>query len=1235
MKPVKDKPGLAGRTPRGAEWLSIRAAVGQGAFGVVYEAYDARRDCRVAVKTLEAFDVGALLMLKQEFRTTADIAHPNLVALYDLLQTDDGWFVVMEYIDGADILTHLRGGAPRAHPADPWRPDSDKVRRVFGQLARGVSALHGRGVLHRDLKPSNVLVTNEGRVVVLDFGLAAPLFGGDPRSFGSLAGTVAYLSPEELAGEPPSGASDWYAVGVILYEALTGRSPFAGSALEICAQKESGRILAPQVVDSALPDGLARLCAELMAREPAARPDADEICRRLEVRPARRTASAAVREHVSLIGRRAAGERLRGAFAALRQGESSIVHVQGASGVGKSALLRDFLLSVRAAQDGALVLHGRCYEQETLPFRALDSLVDALCRHLQECSHEELARVLPESIHSLARVFPVLRGVGPPPAAPAGEIDDKEDRQRAAAALREILSRIGDRAPVVLVIDDAQWGDADSVAFLDELLRAPSAPVLMLVVAYRNERDFDNPLVRRLRALDGSDFTAAAVHEIEVLALDYEESVSLARELLREQGLPAGEHAERIAAASQGNPFFLSELAIHAATAATTARPVEMSLEAMIRARVEALPEPYRRLLEVLSVTARPIEIGIAQRAAGIDRVDDLAMGKLRRGRLVRTRTEAGRLEVETYHDKVRETLKGGLPNPRLQSTHRELAVAWEDSGRADPETLAIHWFGAGDLERSSMHAARAADEAARGLAFDRAARLYQRAIEMSSAPADALRPLRVRLGHALVNAGRGAGAAAAYLAAAEGAATDESLSLRRQAADQQLASGHIDEGLATVRTVLETVGSRLYPSGRRALVGLAGRRLQIWARGVWYRERRESELPAAELARIDAYWCVARGLIMVDSIQAAHFQALHLLAALRAGERRRIARALAIESSVVLRGRQNRVWSARIVRAAREISSRLDDPYLLGVTKLAEGAVANFHGRFADSLRQCVDADAMLRRHCTGVTWELDTAQLYRLHSLYWLGAWGELASLLPALRREAEARNDRYLSTYIGTRIAHAVHLSRDQPKVARDDQRRSIAEWSPVGFQTQHYWDWFTRVEIDLYDGDARSAWQRVRARWGMHQRSLLHRHQALYIEALCMRARTCVALAAARPRSADVPAAPVLLRHAERYARKIEREEIPWGVALARMVRAGVAVTRGAAEEAEAGSRSAAAAFAALGMKVHQAAALYCHANIVGGAARTAERQHAAGMMASEGIVEPASIARMLAPGAWPE
>ena len=171
----------------GTARFEIRRRLGHGGFGTVYEALDRERGVPVALKLLHAAKPTALYRFKREFRTLADLTHPNLIVLDELFSEGDRWFFTMELIRGQPIVEYIR------HPP-PDRPALNEaiVRDVFGQLVDGLTAIHERGIVHRDIKPFNVLVSERGRVVVLDFGIAIEL-KPDESSASTLLGTPAYM----------------------------------------------------------------------------------------------------------------------------------------------------------------------------------------------------------------------------------------------------------------------------------------------------------------------------------------------------------------------------------------------------------------------------------------------------------------------------------------------------------------------------------------------------------------------------------------------------------------------------------------------------------------------------------------------------------------------------------------------------------------------------------------------------------------------------------------------------------------------------------------------------------------------------------------------------------------------------------------------------------------------------------------------------------------------------------
>ena len=206
----------------------IESKIGEGGMGVVYGARDTHLDRPVAVKVLppdRVADPARKQRFVQEARAASALNHPNIVTIHDIRSQDGVDFIVMEYVEGKTLDERI--------PARGMRPTEALKSAV--QIADALAKAHGAGIIHRDLKPSNVMVTEEGRVKVLDFGLAkllepadysdeaATLTAGPLTEEGAVVGTAAYMSPEQAEGRKLDGRSDIFSFGSVLYEMVTGR----------------------------------------------------------------------------------------------------------------------------------------------------------------------------------------------------------------------------------------------------------------------------------------------------------------------------------------------------------------------------------------------------------------------------------------------------------------------------------------------------------------------------------------------------------------------------------------------------------------------------------------------------------------------------------------------------------------------------------------------------------------------------------------------------------------------------------------------------------------------------------------------------------------------------------------------------------------------------------------------------------------------------------------------------
>lgn len=691
--------------------------LGRGGMGVVYRAKHLRQNRDVALKTLLHISPIELQRFKQEFRALADIAHPNLAGLYDLLSDGTSWCFSMELLKAVDFVEYVWSGfdaierdktALGMSASNAPRLSAEvETRLIEGlkQLVLGLSALHQAGMLHRDIKPSNVLVTTEGRVVLVDFGLASQFEDGSKDRPTGIQGTPQYMAPEQAACNPISPASDWYAVGVMLYEVLTGLWPIEGKPLQIILKKQTETPKAPLELDDTVPKHLNDLCVALLERDAANRPDGAGVLRAIGADNLIDSIQTSTRlgtgQSIELVGREDHLTRLRSSFRQVTRGLSTTIFVHGKSGMGKSVLIQKFLDEVRE-EGQALVLTGRCYEQESVPFKALDSLIDSLAECLAGLPEAEIKPLTPEDFLPLVRVFPVLGQIpdATHPARPSIEnVDQKELRTRAMRALRELLKRLGDRQPVVLSVDDLQWGDEDSAELVADLLRPPDSPRVLLLGSYRSENRHTSLCLKALDAAYSSGQQHPHREEIAVDSLQEVDAKRLALQLLDRSDDEAEELAAKIAHESGGWPFFVWELAQHVQDDPRIADQA-LELDEVIWKRVNRLPEEARQFLELVAVVGRPVPATEAYQALDAVEKGQAYLAQLRTTNFVRmTAAEDEDTIVETYHDRVRESIVDHLDEPTIKCHNRSLALTIEKVSGIQADDLHTHLARTPDYE--------------------------------------------------------------------------------------------------------------------------------------------------------------------------------------------------------------------------------------------------------------------------------------------------------------------------------------------------------------------------------------------------------------------------------------------------------------------------------------------------------------------------------------------------------
>ncbi len=647
--------------------FEIISRLGSGSFGIVYEAFDRYRNRVVALKMLERAVPDAVARFKREFRYLAELRHPNLASLYELLVLGDKWALSMELIRGSELLEYLAIAElqnslleSRQTATQPLDGDQtlrfrrkkrtsgvseiyfDDVRNAFRQLALAIAVLHQHGIVHRDIKPSNIMITSEGRVVLLDFGLVVEIARDDSIDRQTVVGTPGYMAPEQIRASTPTAAGDWYGFGVLLFQALTGQMPFtAPSPLDVMELQIHSDPPSAAEMQRGAPNDLTSLADDCIRRDPLDRPYDSEVLRRLGLDkpdlgcPERRRARRA-----SLIGRT---QEVRTLQSWISDGDTSVIALHGSSGAGKSALLGAVLDRVRTERN-AFIVGGACQPWESVPFNAIDVIVDSLARALRHDRPPAVNEVMRQAV-AVTQLFPALLPV---------RFGDGGDETivmpatgekliaRAASELRSILLAAACDRPLLLILDNAQWGDYQSAEVLLRLLDQG----VRLVLCYQSE---DRRSSLLLQALTGR---GVAMREFHVRDLSRVATASIVK---RATGRSAPRLIDQIHRATGGNPA-LVEMAIESLTNKSARDPALLAWA--LAGRLQHLSASAHRLFSWLLSSDGTVREEVIADALELFEIDD-PLRTLRSKRLIRVRKTGDLRGIDVYHPKMREAFGG------------------------------------------------------------------------------------------------------------------------------------------------------------------------------------------------------------------------------------------------------------------------------------------------------------------------------------------------------------------------------------------------------------------------------------------------------------------------------------------------------------------------------------------------------------------------------------------------
>lgn len=758
--------------------------LGAGGMARVFLAEDLKDGARRALKIRHqrAESESAIIRFKLEFRALSRLDHPGVVRVHEYGLFRGRPYLAMDYIQGQPITRWLQLQAVASPQAR-----AVQALRLAIQVAEALEHVHARGLVHRDLKPDNLLVDARGKTRLLDFGVAQELGQMDTGELGSIIGTLAYASPEQVAGREVDHRTDLYSFGIILYEVLTGARPFTAEHVAAYIIKHITEIPVPPAErQPGIPLELSAVVMRLLEKQPQARyRSATELAAALRDveatltagRPARRPTQAVAADtwvfEPAFAGRAAEAAHLKAAFDALAGGEGGVRFILGPSGIGKGRLLSEALGDARGR--GHKDLRASFYSEDGRSYGAFDDLVTQVMASLSRIPPDRMRAALGAAGPALARAFPaVALALDIPPDAPADPDDDQLLAAGVAGLLKKSISR-----PAVVTLSEAEWADADSVrllALLAPRLARAAGPAVLLVVSVRtDELAADHPLwplVRGPQAL-GPALTPGALTRAEIEAL----VTSMLGEAVDTDRVAAHLHE-----VSEGNPLFIAE-AIRALvesgavvptpagaeggslpfTVAEPGAPLSLpaSLKEVVDQRVARLTPAHQQQLRVASVLGRTFSPRLLQEVAGLsdEAVLDLLEVTLRR-RLLVERPVPGGVRYAFHHRRVRELVYQRLGEEAQRGWHREAARALsrlpEEGG---VELVAAHLFAARDYVEGAELLLSAAGEAQRRGDSGLASRLLERALECTAAaepevPWRLEATVRLKLGGARANLG-------------------------------------------------------------------------------------------------------------------------------------------------------------------------------------------------------------------------------------------------------------------------------------------------------------------------------------------------------------------------------------------------------------------------------------------------------------------------------------------------
>ena len=784
----------------------VLKSLGGGGMGVVYLVEDMEAGGQYALKLLSpslTLTEREIRRFRREFMTMSRLRHPNIVEVYESGLYDDSLYFVMEYINGAHLRQRfLERNYTDDSPQDPaWlayinQPERrETVLQTMLQICDALAWIHSFNIVHRDLKPENLLVKQDGRLKLLDFGIAKRLGGGDLTQSRSILGTFSYLSPEQALCEDVDGRSDLYALGVILYELLTGRPPFVSA-------EPIGRIFmhmnkpAPPLRNwnPQLEPRLEEIVLRLLEKDPMNRfQRAEDLRQALEdCMPGRRHASgwlieAASGERIvtepSFVGRQQERQLFLEHLEGLRHGAGALLLLSGHTGMGKTRLAREFLASARAQQIECCTV--RCLS-DSPPYAAYQELFEQLRTSLMLRDTDLPQRLWGREGDLWFRMMeaPLIGQIKEKEKAQAlldsgGRIENRpsnedvtltptnsggpeEEKAGLFEAVRSMIARVLETEPLLFFLDDLMYADETSLELTEFLVRslahAHSPYRLLLLGTFRSEDvGSDHPLNHLMVRLTPQQLYS--IHDLKPLVTEQVSEMvtsmvglppaapTLAQLMIKSQGIPffvkewvKAWHEEGLLY-EEDTQFYVVQEGKDAEEEGVTRGLLPTAIRKRLARRFERLSTPSRGLSEWIAVLDQDVSFEILSEVSGLPEEELLQLlDELIQQKILAEDWATGAERYRFDHPGIREAVYLQLSEEARKRYHLGVAYALQRSSATEGafELLGHHFLAGGDDLNAAWFLLLAAERQLRAFAHRSTWELLERCQQLFHRHTDA-----------------------------------------------------------------------------------------------------------------------------------------------------------------------------------------------------------------------------------------------------------------------------------------------------------------------------------------------------------------------------------------------------------------------------------------------------------------------------------------------------------------